>query len=322
MLLDRQNWPPHRPWVIGCALALVAACAWFLWAAQGSADWPGGSSEPGFAFGVLGGLIILFECFLWVRKRWLRVWRIGRTKEWLRAHIWLGLLCLPILILHSGLRWGGPLSTVLLVLLIIVVASGVGGLLLQIVLPRKMLDEIPAETIHSQIDYLAGQLIDEADRLVSATCGTGAESPAGVGVSSQREDLGPRVVGAVRTVGNVQGKVLDARGPTVPVAESEGLAKFYREQVMPFLRQGPAGNRGLAKAGQAAIIFQNIRTHLPPAAHDAVAILESFCDQRRQWDTQARMHFLLHSWLWVHFPLSIALVVLMFVHVFVTLKYW
>ena len=34
------------------------------------------------------------------------------------------------------------------------------------------------------------------------------------------------------------------------------------------------------------------------------------------------MHFWLHSWLWVHFPLSIALVILMGVHVFAAFKFW
>ena len=46
------------------------------------------------------------------------------------------------------------------------------------------------------------------------------------------------------------------------------------------------------------------------------------CEERRQWDRQARLHFWLHNWLWVHFPLSVALVVLMFVHIWAALKYW
>jgi hypothetical protein len=34
------------------------------------------------------------------------------------------------------------------------------------------------------------------------------------------------------------------------------------------------------------------------------------------------MHGWLHSWLCIHVPLSVALVGLMFVHIFVALKYW
>jgi hypothetical protein len=51
-------------------------------------------------------------------------------------------------------------------------------------------------------------------------------------------------------------------------------------------------------------------------------VLEDLCNQRRQLILQSKIHFWLHNWLWVHLPLSVALIVLMFVHIFVALKYW
>jgi hypothetical protein len=322
VLFDRPNWQPHRPWLIIFVLGSLASIVWFAVESQDSAQWPGGSSVPGFTFGLIGGLIILFEFLLWFRKK-VRVWRIGKAQSWLRAHIWLGLLCLPLLILHSGLRLGGLLSTVLMTLLVIVVVSGIVGLILQNLLPKRMLEEIPAETIYSQVDTLAGQLLAEADRLVSATCGIRAESAArGAADASGQPPTGPIIVGAVRSVGSVQGMVLGTLVPTTAIPETEPLAVFFGEHVEPFLRQGTAGSSLLANAGQAAILFQDIRTRIPPAAHEVVTALESFCGQRRQWDRQVRLHFWLHSWLWVHFPLSVTLVVLMAVHVLVTLKYW
>ncbi len=320
LLFDRENFRPHWRWLIGCGLALLVCVIWFILASLNSADWAGGSSFPGFTFGVVGGAIIVFECLLWVRKRYLRVWRIGRAQTWLRIHIWLGLLCLPLLILHSGFRWGGWLSTVLMLLLVFVVVSGVVGLILQQVLPRRMLQELPAETIYSQIDTLSEQLLAEADRLVSATCGTKPISQAAE--TAQQDESGPMVVGAVRTAGLVQGKVLGTRAPVIQVADAEPLAAFFKEHLASFLRKGGAGNSYLADARQAAVLFQNLKMQLPPEAHDVVATLDSFCEQRRQWDSQARMHFLLHSWLWIHFPFSVTLLVLMIVHVFVALKFY
>jgi hypothetical protein len=60
---------------------------------------------------------------------------------------------------------------------------------------------------------------------------------------------------------------------------------------------------------------------VPPEAHPAVGALRDLCEQRRQLHAQARLHFWLHNWLWVHLPLSVALVVLMGIHIYVTLRY-
>jgi hypothetical protein len=324
VLLFRANWPQHRGWVAFIVVVTIAAGGWFVAAGIDQPTWPGGSSLPGFTFGVVGGLIILFEMLLWLKKK-VRVWRIGRAQVWMRAHIWLGLLCVPLLILHSGLRLGGTLSTVLMVLLLVVIASGIWGLALQQMLPRRLLDDVPAETIYSQIPHLTAQLTAEAERLVRNTCGPAegevvevlrVPDPTSMASSSHQ------VIGAVRTVGPVQGKVRETRALATPVPDSEALREFFKGIAAPFLREGRAGATPLHSPNRAAALFQDLRTKVAPAAHPAVAALEGFCNQRRQWDEQRRLHVWLHSWLWVHFPLSVALMVLMFLHVWVALRYW
>jgi hypothetical protein len=323
VLLNRDNWPAHRPWLIFCLIATALASVWFFAAGIGAPDWPSGSSLPGFTFGVLGGLIIVFEFLLWLRKK-VRVWRIGRAQKWMRAHIWLGLLCVPLLIYHSGFRLGGTLSAVLLLLLLVVVASGIWGLALQQLLPRQMLDEIPAETIYSQIDHLSSQLLAEGERLVRAVCGPAPGEERLPLAPDETGSLAPAdhvVVGAVRSVGRVQGKVLEARTSVNPVADAESLRVFFHGRVVPFLR-GADPKSPLHSPARLKDAFQDLRTKLPAAAHASADALEEFCNQRRQWAQQARLHFWLHNWLWVHFPLSVALVVLMIVHIWVALKYW
>ncbi len=147
MLIDRRNLATHLPWIVLAVLISLVSLAWFTASSIGSSVWPGGSSPPGLTFGILGGLLILFEFALWGRKKMRRL-RIGRVQTWMAAHIWLGLLTVPLLVLHSGFRWGGQLSAVLMVLFLVVIASGVWGLVLQQILPSKMLHNIPAETIH------------------------------------------------------------------------------------------------------------------------------------------------------------------------------
>src|SRR5262245_55637925 len=242
----------------------------------------------------------------------------------MRAHIWLGLLCVTLLVYHSGFRFGGLLSGLLLTLVLIVVASGVFGLALQQYLPTQMLEQVPSATIYSQIDYVVNQLAREADRLIAATCGPAAgEENLPLELQPARAaGTGHLVVGAMRTAGRVQGKVLETVTPTVPVPESEPLRVFGKEMLIPYLKRGTASGSSLQRPNQASVMFSELRIKLDPAAHGAVAALEGLCEQRRQLDVQARLHFWLHSWLLVHLPLSVALIVLMFFHIFVAMKFW
>jgi hypothetical protein len=323
VLIDRENWARHAPWFILTIGASVAASVWYFGSmAAGGGAWPGGSSIPGFTFGILGGLICIFEMLLWWRKK-VRTWRIGRTQAWLRAHIWLGLLSVPLLVYHSGFRFGGPLSMILMWLFLIVIASGVWGLAFQQFLPRRLLQEVPAETIFSQIDHIAAQLANDGERLVIATCGP--ETVDGNAEAIEEENMagaGHLVIGAVRAAGRIQGKTLETRVPTSPVPGCEALRDFFRERGAAYLRGGRRVDPALGQQDRAAALFRNLRTLVPKHAADSVDALENLCEQRRQLDVQARLHFWLHNWLWLHLPLAAALIVLMVVHIFVALKYW
>jgi hypothetical protein len=322
VLVDRENLKHHLFWIVLAVALTGGAIAWYVSASLAAARWPGGSSQVGFACGVAGGLIILFEFLLWPRKK-VRTWRIGRVKTWMAAHIWLGLACFPLLVLHSGFSLGGTLSTVLMVLLTLVIASGVWGLALQQIIPKVMLAEIPSETIYSQIGHVMGLARQEAERLVLATCGP-AEGDRGAAAEEQADEPAPAylVVGAQRTAGRTQGIVLQTQVPKAPVPGTEPLRAFFHEKVIPFLQGGEATGSALQFKNRAQGMFQALRTQLDVRAHPTVDVLENLCEQRRQLDRQARLHVWLHNWLLVHLPLSFALVVLMFVHVYVALKYW
>lgn len=327
MLLNRNFREQHLAWIVVAVLLGVGLGGWYFYEAARASEWPGGSSVVGLTLGIVGGILILFEVFLWPRKK-ARAMRIGRVKHWMAGHIWLGLLTLPLLILHCGFFLGGSLSTVLTALLVIVVLSGVYGLALQQFLPKKMLEDVPSETIYSQIDRIGRLTRQEARRLVEATCGIADEvRVAGDGDAHDIEDGdGARqayvVVGAVRTAGRVQGTVLQTAAPTAPVPGSEPLRAAFYGEVLPYLERGAASGSPLAVANRAEAMFRDLKTQLDPRAHATVDALTGACDQRRQHDQQGRMHRWLHGWLLVHLPLSLALVVLMFVHIYVALKWW
>jgi hypothetical protein len=83
----------------------------------------------------------------------------------LRAHIWLTILTIPLVILHSGFRLGGPMTTFLMVLYAIVMVSGFYGLFLQHVMPRLMKERLPAETVFEQIPHIRSQLAAAAEKM-------------------------------------------------------------------------------------------------------------------------------------------------------------
>lgn len=126
-----------------------------------------GGSPLGLIFGAISLAIFVFAALLSLRKK-VVLWRIGNLQRWLRAHIWLTLLTIPLVILHSGFRLGGPMTTLLIILYAVVMVSGIYGLALQHQLPRIMKERLPAETVYEQIPHIRAQLLAAATKMRDA----------------------------------------------------------------------------------------------------------------------------------------------------------
>jgi hypothetical protein len=330
LVFGRENWRHHVRWCIGTSLVVAASALAYIAYGLGSGhwSWPGGASPPGFALGLLGGFIIGFEMLLWPRKSWFRGWRLGRTKTWMAAHIWLGLLTIPLLLLHGGFNfnvWTSTLAALLMWLLILVVGSGIFGLVLQNVVPRLMLEQLPAETIYGEIEHVLAEYRKEAARLVEMTCGRSvADSRSGVGeavVGAYASNVTSRAAAGKSPKATSQATPLHLGNDLAAVPESDALFHFYRDQIEPYLHARPGKQATLGSAANAAAMFQALKDRLPDEAQEALDRLEAICVRRRQFDLQARLHFWLHSWLGVHVALSLALTLLMIVHAILALKY-
>src|SRR5436305_7145287 len=105
-----------------------------------------GGTPLGLIFRTIALSISVFAALIGVRKK-IVTWRIGTVQRWLRAHIWLTLLTVPLVILHSGFLLGGPMTTLIVVLYIIVMVSGIYGLILQHYMPAIMMERLPAEIV-------------------------------------------------------------------------------------------------------------------------------------------------------------------------------
>lgn len=318
LLLSRDSWKAHAFWCVLCVVATVVSVAAYAAVASGAARLPGGSSAIGLVYGVLGSLIILFEFALWPR-RWpgVRAWRVlGRTQVWLRAHIWLGLLTVPLIWMHSGFTWGGGLSTTIAVLFIVIIVSGILGLALQQFIPRMLLIDVAGETVYSQLETVAAQYLRDADLLVERLRSEPVEHAIGV----THEEF--HAAGLGRRTRVPVALVTAERSLTQEAARAGVLTLAYDKTIRPFLVQGPHPGSALNEPTRAAAFFQDLRTRLDAELMSTVDSLEAWCENRRGFGRQAWLHWLLHSWLSVHLPLSVALVVLMLVHAVVALKYW
>ena len=123
-----------------------------------------GGTPLGLIYGAISLSIFVFAALLGVRKK-IVLWRIGNIQRWLRAHIWLTLLTVPLVLLHSGLRVGGPMTTLLMFLFAVVILSGIYGLVLQHIMPRLMKERLPAETVYEQIPHIRAQLYAAAQKM-------------------------------------------------------------------------------------------------------------------------------------------------------------
>ena len=326
MRMDRTQ----RGWAFASLAILATATFLYLLYASIAPLGPRGSSTMGLIFGSVGFGFMLFAALLGARKR-VPTWRIGRAQAWMRGHLWLGFLALPMILFHGGFHFGGTLTRVLMWLLIITVLSGVFGAALQHYIPRMMTADVPLETIYDEIGQVRALLREEADRSVESLCGN-----LGLAKSSTEElaraggftALRPIAATAVplRTSAAVSAgaSAAVAAAPEIMLLspeESGPLRRFFLEEMRPFLEHPKWRGQRLADAAKVSGAFSSLRTLLPAVAHATLTDLEDICDEARQLTRQESLHRWLHGWLLVHIPLSLALILLGAVHAVVALRY-
>jgi hypothetical protein len=326
VLIDKSQ----RGWAIWSLVIFAAALVIYVLYAWMAPQGPRGGSAIGLLFGIVGFAFMIYAAALGARKR-VPTWRLGRAKAWMQGHLWLGLLSLPMILFHGGFHFGGTLTRVLMWLLIITVASGVYGALLQNSIPRKMTVDAPLETIYDEISHVRGLLREEADRAMEAICGDLGFAK-GVHEDGQRAGgftaLRPIAASAapLRTSAAVSAGASAAVAPAKEIlllGETEGvpLRSFYLDEMRPFLTNPRSRGQRLADATRASSAFAGLRTVLPVTAHGTIADLEDICDEARQLRRQERLHQWLHGWLLLHIPLSLALILLGGVHAVMAVRW-
>jgi len=263
-------------------LALVAI-GLRIWLEPEGTESLSGGSPVGLLYGILGGAIILFAWLLSALRFVPTWWFIGSRALWLKGHIWIGSLSFILILCHSGMRFGGIFEQLLYIVFALVLLTGIFGLALQQFLPRWMTVDVPCEVPYEQIPHVCSALREKADLEMDEKC-------------------------------------------TCPMpATCQRIQQWYGDLVRPFLGW-PMSNHLLSDASKTQQIFAEMHA-LPGADHatsrvpDLLARLENYCNERRRLARQESYHRLLHGWLYLHIPLSGAMMVMMIVHAVVTLYY-
>jgi hypothetical protein len=292
MRIDRT----HTSWLVASFAILGGSLLVYSFERVPATKGSMGGTPAGLAFGSAGFAFMIFAALLGARKR-VPVYRFGRAQTWMRGHLWLGLLSLPVILFHSGFRYGHGLTAWLMTLLIIVVFSGLFGAALQHYMPRVMTREVTMETIYEEIGHVRAQLLEEAEELMKPSAGGDKNAPADSAESG-------RVETAIA--------VVDETAP---------LRDFYEQELKPFLEKPSERGSPLGDEAQASSAFAQLRTLVPASMHMTIKDLEDICEEERQLTLQSRLHVWLHGWLLLHIPLSLALILLGAIHAVMALRF-
>ncbi len=312
--------PAHIPWALFVLLATATATV--LYVANFSpqrvpanlrffGETPPGSAtiggQPlGLVLGTIAFAIFIFASLLGMRKRLPRLFP-GHVQTWLRAHIWLTLLTVPLILLHGGFRLGSPMTTVLMGLYTLVMLSGIYGLVLQQKMPAWMKEQLPAELVYEQIPNLRAQLCASAQRLERTLRAERAQAAGALAAPASSKPAREMTTAAV-----IHHEVADP-------ASEERMLRFIERDLLPYLEARRGDKMMLGRARESGETFRYLELQVAEPYRGRVQEMRAWCDERRQLDVQTRLHHWMHGWLFVHAPLSFLLLLLTAWHAFVTL---
>jgi len=291
----------HVPWFIFVLLATAAAIVLYVanfhpqrmpagihlpaYLIQKPSEYRSVGGTPlGLIFGAISFAIFIFATLLGVRKK-VVLWRLGTLQRWMRAHIWLTLLTIPLVFLHSGFRLGGPMTTLLMALYAIVMVSGIYGLILQHQMPHLMKERLPAETVFEQIPHIRSQLYVAAEKLRDSfrpvppkktDAGAPAPSPAksvtagSTPMSSTAGDLSTPTARAKSTVGST----ITAEPISPPAAMAAEVTEVKASEAAPPVSAPNAAApppKAIEMIGTPTSAATTVAKPATPAAEPAVA---------------------------------------------------
>jgi multisubunit Na+/H+ antiporter MnhB subunit len=281
-------------WALGLIVLSVA-----IYATQGGRQRPGGGTWQGYVLGTAAVLLIVWLTLLGVRKRRYSS-NLGSVQGWTSAHVWLGLALLLVATLHCAGHFGWNVHTLAYVLMCAVILSGIFGLYVYLSTPRQLAANSDGRSRAALFAELFD--LDRKGRELAKVCDPGVNIA--VKSSIERTSIGGGVWRQLLAVDHSlfmrADSVADAGAAAlVSNADQQGVIDQVAQRVPQAAKRAEAGNL------QALIVLLCRRQ----------AVLRRI---RRDIQLQGWLRL----WLYIHVPLTFALLAALIVHIMSTFMYW
>ena len=232
---------------------------------------PNGGTWYGYTLGTIGVGLILWLSLLGVRKRRINpgAWSL---KAWTSAHVYLGLSLVVVGTLHTGFQIGWNVHTLAYVLMLLVIATGIYGVVVYATLPASLSANRKEMTRAQMLDALTA-----IDRQLESAAQPLGRAEADLVIAALAHDV------------------------------------FYGGPIARLTASYPgcATSRALRGMGGGS-----------DEAARVTALLERRRDQLAQIRGALRIRAMLEVWLFIHIPLTIALIAALTAHVISVFYYW
>lgn len=232
---------------------------------------PNGGTWYGYTLGTIGLGLILWLSLLGVRKRRINpgAWSL---KAWTSAHVYLGLSLIVVGTLHTGFQIGWNVHTLAYVLMLLVIATGIYGVVVYATLPASLSANRKEMTRAQMLDALTA-----IDRQLESAAQPLGRAEADLVIAALAQDV---------FHGGAWGRLTGSYPRCATTRALKGMG----------------------------------------GASDEVARVAALLEKRREQLAQIRgalrIRALLEVWLFIHIPLTIALIAALTAHVISVFYYW
>lgn len=271
------------------ALALIGASVVAYWL-HDPQEPPNGGTFLGYALGTIGALLIVWLTWFGVRKRRYSS-TAGTLQGWLSAHVYLGVALVFVVLLHAGFQVGWNVHTLALVLMLLVIASGMFGVVIYMKYPGKLSENRGGASRAELLDQLDD--IDRRSRRIADSLP--AEYGGLVTSGIQRTALGSTLWQRLRRLDRSQVQIND-----------QIVANPGQEAAMDWLaeQQSRADANSATPIAELSALLRNKRRLL------------------RQVREDLRLQATMEIWLYAHVPLTAALLMALVAHIATVFLYW